>query len=672
MKTTRPIRPGTQRLLFITCATLLSVGASHGDAALTAKDAVRRALRAPVVADSLAGVRGWRAEGVEPSPATRGAWLVQVFVPDRNRPWITARIDDESGTLLGVLWDDEALELRRRKAPEIASPRDVLALRTESLRDIVRAVGSNETIRAHLAKYKKARLRAEYAPDADLWVVVIHDADDPLGLVTYSRGRIRDVFVRGLNWDPEVKPKTGTLSLRDSLPNTRGPVGICIMLIAGLILVIDLRRPWGPRTWCFLLLWLLIAVGTPPFDPYPAAKTIAMAGVILLFVLLVRPLRRAGSEDVEHARPITAMALVVVAILAMGVIAMPLNKPSDSSLCGSVVARYIMKEGRLPYGAEISSTTWVPRDRNTYGPVAYAVHIPAEAILPTTYLAEGVRKRIGDAGWTGYFDHTTMTKTATNITGIAVHLIGMAGIGVLGRRLGGNRTMWLWLGLAGLGLRITSPEASMHMVSLAFVIWALVFIHKPAVAGVLLGLGAAAMYYPAFAIPLWLGWYRRKGRGLVPFLVGVCIVALVMGGLIVAFTQAPTAVDAARVFLKDTVLIQEGSEAYGGTYYGFWPSYPKLRAVLQRPVMVAYFVLVVMLAFWPKRCDLRDLVALTAAVFLATQFWKTPGPWYCDWYYHLAFMALFWPVKGGAPSSDEEVGASGCRLNSAAHTEGVC
>ena len=78
------------------------------------------------------------------------------------------------------------------------------------------------------------------------------------------------------------------------------------------------------------------------------------------------------------------------------------------------------------------------------------------------------------------------------------------------------------------------------------------------------------------------------------------------------------------------------------TFHGFWLPVPFQRSLLQRCLIVGYALFAMALIFRPTVRDPRRLIALTGAVFIATQFCKTMGPGYLDWYYHLAFMSIFW------------------------------
>ena len=235
-----------------------------------------------------------------------------------------------------------------------------------------------------------------------------------------------------------------------------------------------------------------------------------------------------------------------------------------------------------------------------------------------------------------------------------------AGVFVLGRRVGGWRTASVWLTLCALGPTVIEGVCSAHMIPIAMLVWALVFLGRPVVSGMLLGLAAATLFYPVFAIPLWFGWYlRSKRRDAWRFAAGVIVVGLVTLGGIIALTDAPTPLAAVETFLKDTVLMQEGAEAYGGLLRGgFWGCFPTLRQWLRLPLMVAYFAACLILAGWPAIREKRQLALLTAAAFLGILFWKSHVTGYAEWYFYLACIGLFWPAQEAKASYESSVGKS--------------
>ena len=58
-----------------------------------------------------------------------------------------------------------------------------------------------------------------------------------------------------------------------------------------------------------------------------------------------------------------------------------------------------------------------------------------------------------------------------------------------------------------------------HVLPAALLIWAIVAYRRPLISGMLIGLAFGVIYYPAYLLPLWVGFYWR--RGLLRFSLGV-------------------------------------------------------------------------------------------------------------------------------------------------------
>jgi hypothetical protein len=104
-------------------------------------------------------------------------------------------------------------------------------------------------------------------------------------------------------------------------------------------------------------------------------------------------------------------------------------------------------------------------------------------------------------------------------------------------------------------------------------------------------------------------------------------------------------------FVASTWGRQEGVEHYGSSPFGFWGQHPEW-AFLKRVILAAYGLFCLALYFWPKRKTEASLVALSAAVLIGPQLWKTHGGGtYIEWYLPWLVMTLV----GGAPSGKARV-----------------
>ncbi len=149
----------------------------------------------------------------------------------------------------------------------------------------------------------------------------------------------------------------------------------------------------------------------------------------------------------------------------------------------------------------------------------------------------------------------------------------------------------------------------------ALIVAALVLYQRPMIVGALIGLASGWLPACVGLIPLWAGFYR--GAGAVSRF-GLTALGVVSGCVALGWT-IPGLEDWARALgarsLREAGLVP-GVEApeTGSIWSGLDPSY-------RLPVLVLYFALVLTCTFWPVRKNLGELIALTAALLIASQFW---------------------------------------------------
>jgi hypothetical protein len=148
----------------------------------------------------------------------------------------------------------------------------------------------------------------------------------------------------------------------------------------------------------------------------------------------------------------------------------------------------------------------------------------------------------------------------------------------------------------------------------ALVVTALTVYSRPPLAGALIGLAAGWMPACLGLVPLWAGFYR--GRGAARFLaVGLAVVAG-CGALAWAVPGLPVWARAlgARSLAEAGLLPNAESPPSGSFWAGIDASY-------RMPVLILYLALVVVTTFWPAEKNLGELIALSAALLVASQFW---------------------------------------------------
>ena len=153
-----------------------------------------------------------------------------------------------------------------------------------------------------------------------------------------------------------------------------------------------------------------------------------------------------------------------------------------------------------------------------------------------------------------------------------------------------------------------------QIIPAAFIVTALVFYTRPSLAGALIGLAAGWMPACLGLIPLWAGFYRRRGFwrfGGVSLAVAVTCAVL---GLTIPGLDSWARVLGARSLAEAGLLPGLEAPETGSFWLGIDPSY-------RLPVLIAYLALVIAVTLLPSEKNLGELIALSAALLVASQFW---------------------------------------------------
>lgn len=243
------------------------------------------------------------------------------------------------------------------------------------------------------------------------------------------------------------------------------------------------------------------------------------------------------------------------------------------------------------------------------------------------------------------FDHL-----APKVMSMAAHLAVIIGLLVAGRNLFGD----LQLGLAMATLYSLLPCTAYdvgefnHVLPAALIVWAIVAYRKPFVSGSLMGMACGTLFFPLFLVPLWTVFYGRKQGGRFLLALGVVFATLLTSSLL-------TAADPDSFWrqtigtIRLTVLAFEG----GGQVVGFWGE-GEYGSPYRIPVIVAYFLMLVVLTIWPRNKSVEHLIARSAAFIVGTQFWyPQQGGVYLLWYLPILLMVVFRPRLTRLERSDQ-------------------
>ncbi|MBY0527119.1 MAG: hypothetical protein K2R98_27235 [Gemmataceae bacterium] len=175
-----------------------------------------------------------------------------------------------------------------------------------------------------------------------------------------------------------------------------------------------------------------------------------------------------------------------------------------------------------------------------------------------------------------------------------------------------------------------------HVWPTALLLWAIAAYRLPTVSGLLVGLAAGSLFFPALTLPVWISFYWRRGAGrfLFAFLMAA-VLCLSITGLIL-WMDGELAHRLHRD-LESTDWQPWKVPAAEGIWTGVHWAY-------RIPIFIGYVAFVLTTAFWPRPKNLAHLIALSAAVLIGIQFWfADKGGLYVLWYLPLLLLLVFRP-----------------------------
>jgi hypothetical protein len=179
-----------------------------------------------------------------------------------------------------------------------------------------------------------------------------------------------------------------------------------------------------------------------------------------------------------------------------------------------------------------------------------------------------------------------------------------------------------------------------QVVPAALIVAALALYTRPVLAGLLIGLAAGWMPACLALLVLWAGFYR--GRGALRFAgvgVGVVITCGLLALLVPGLARWARALGA-RSLAEAGLLPVVEAPISGSFWSGIDVSY-------RLPVLIAYVALVLLATLWPAEKNLGELISLSAALLVASQFWYLDeGGTLILLYLPLVLLMMFRPNLG--------------------------
>jgi hypothetical protein len=393
-------------------------------------------------------------------------------------------------------------------------------------------------------------------------------------------------------------------------------IPLCLLFLAPFV---DPRRPFR---LLHLDLLVLLAFGASHvfFNKGEIGVSVPLAYPVLLYLLVrmlvagFRPRRSSGPLV-----PLVPVWLLAAGILFLAAFRVGLNVTDsnviDVGYAGVIGADRIV-DGKHLYGNGFSSD--VERG-DTYGPVNYLLYVPFEQALP----------------WSGRWDDLPAAHAAA----IAFDLLTMAGLFLLGIRLrDGPEGQLLGIALAygwaaypytAFSLETNSNDSVVSLFCVAALLGLTLSRRRLSAlaTGAAIALGAAAKFVSVALAPLFAP--RRRGELLV---FGLALAA------VIAATVLPFVPHGGlREMYDRTVGYQEGRPSP----FSIWGQEPSLEW-LQTTVKAATAVLALLVAFVPRKRDLRQIAALGAAVVIAVELGMTHWFYlYVVWFVPFVLVGLF-------------------------------
>jgi hypothetical protein len=324
------------------------------------------------------------------------------------------------------------------------------------------------------------------------------------------------------------------------------------------------------------------------FDHSHVESAVWLAYPPLLY-LMVRMLMRGSGRGprgrVQTKLPTAVLCLGLLALVAARIFVT--LEPAHVIDVGdaSIVGAYKILHGQSIYYQSLGHG-------DTYGPIAYLAYVPFKAI------------------WTGSWSYMAPARAAT----IAFDLLTIAGLILVGVRLArgpegrklGLLLAWLWAAcpFSVLGMIKSTNDGLVALFAVAIVLC----LRAPIRRGIVVGLGAAAKFFPAILLPLAAVGVHGDRSQVRKVLAGFVIAA---GASVAAFLPS----GGLKVMWNHTI----GYQLTRPDIFSPWALHPSLAPV-KVAIEVGVVVLALGVAFRP-RCPrtIPQVAALAAALIIAVQ-----------------------------------------------------
>jgi hypothetical protein len=437
-------------------------------------------------------------------------------------------------------------------------------------------------------------------------------------------------------------------------------LGFCAVFLLGLA---DLRRPFSLRNLDLLAL-LSFSVSLWYFNDGRIFTSVPLVYPGLLYLLARTVWIGVRDRPPRVSRPLWPVWLLAAATIFLAGFRVGLNV-RDSNVIdvgyAGVVGAQRIASGQSPYGhfpVEDSRKPCGPADRggeirdriqangrcesaipqgDTYGPVAYLTYLPGYWLF----------------GWSGKWD----SLPASHFTAIAFDLLCLLGLGLVGRRFGGNR-LGVTLAFAWVAYPFTqyvSNSNTNDSIMPAFLIWGFWLCTSPWARGLFAAFAGWAKFAALIVAPLWATYpeFRRSRRTALWFAAGFALATAASFSILLL---EPSPLHAVQEFWRRTVPTQVNRHSPFSLWD--WRQYhaglPDL-AWLQKVLEVLLAAGAAAAAFLPRRKSPLQLAALTGALLIGFELVLTHWFYlYLPWFFAFVAYAVLAAEPRGAEATAAE------------------
>jgi len=392
----------------------------------------------------------------------------------------------------------------------------------------------------------------------------------------------------------------------------------------------------GPETWLFLSFLGCITL----FFKFGRFWSIRNLDLLLLFALVPGMMLIVGYRSVQ---PFAAYVLLflgsaawlVRCLLDLGFSRRPLLEPNLNVsglfwLSVGVLGLLLVETVSLPVvdGANRNPAEPTGREEKAErSPSPTEDNVAVKQVLDMAPLPDALRSE-------------PLRVVLTRVLAVLAHLALVSGLWLIGWKHFERSITGLSMAACYLLLPYTRMALvdSGQLIPSALIIYAVFWHARPAIAGLLIGLAAGWVPACLGLIALWAGYYSGNSR--IRYLivsVSVAAACALLGSYGPGISQWASDLGA-RSIAEVGLFPQFEPRSNGSFWVGFNSSY-------RLPVLIGYFALVIVTIFVPARKDLSELIALSAALLVASQFWYLEkGGTMVLLYLPLAIVMMFRPT----------------------------